>query len=86
MPLHQSGNYCFCPPLRKGHVVVQLPNVISMPNNVELELRIPAQQFVDLYQREGKRGTMTFMVFDTIHKNQKSETVAKSSGTIIGFD
>lgn len=39
----------------------------------------------DIYEKEGKLGTMVFQVFETIHTNQKGEIVAKSHGTNIRY-
>ena len=40
----------------------------------------------DVYEREGKGGKMAFFVFETVHKNQRDELVAKSRTTLISLD
>ena len=40
--------------------------------------------FVDVYEREGKTGKMTFMVFEKTLNNQEGNLVAKYRGTVIG--
>ena len=39
----------------------------------------------DVYEREGKAGKMLFFIFETIHKNQLDEVVAKSRSTLINY-
>lgn len=43
-------------------------------------------KFADVYMREGKAGKMIFQVFETIHRNQRGEIVAKSRGTLINLE
>ncbi len=41
---------------------------------------------VDVYERQSKSGEkMTFLIFDSIHKNQRGEAVGKSRSTIINM-
>ena len=42
-------------------------------------------KFARVFEREGKAGKMVFMIFETTHKNQKGEIVAKSHGTLISY-
>ena len=42
-------------------------------------------KFSEVSEREGKLGTMVFQTFETTHKNQRGETVAKSRGTVISY-
>ena len=42
-------------------------------------------KFANVSEREGKLGIMVFMVFETTHKNQRGEIVAKSRGTLISY-
>lgn len=41
------------------------------------------QRFVELREREGKKGTQLFVVFEHIFTNQKGETVAKGKATYL---
>ena len=43
-------------------------------------------KLADVYEREGKGGKMAFLIFETTHKNQKDELVAKSRTTLISLD
>lgn len=43
-------------------------------------------RFADVFEREGKTGKMAFLVFETLHRNQKGEIVAKSRGTLINLE
>lgn len=42
-------------------------------------------RLVDIYEKEGRVGTMVFEVFEAVHINQKGEVVAKSNCTIIKY-
>ena len=43
-------------------------------------------QFTHLHEREGKTGKMLFLTFETTHKNQKGEVVAKSRATGVNLE
>lgn len=43
-------------------------------------------KFVDLREREGKSGKMAFLTFETTHRNQRDEVVAKSRTTLISLE
>ncbi len=42
-------------------------------------------KFADVVQEEGKKGTKTFLKFETTHVNQRGETVAMSRSQILKF-
>ena len=42
-------------------------------------------KFVDLQERQGKSGRMAFLTFETTHRNQRDELVAKSKTTLINI-
>ena len=42
--------------------------------------------FSDLREKDGKTGKMFFLTFETTHKNQHDETVARSRGTLINLE
>ena len=40
---------------------------------------------VDIYEREGKAGKMLFIVWESVYKNQKKDTVARVRSTLIRY-
>ena len=43
-------------------------------------------RFADLREKDGKTGKMLFLTFETVHKNQHDDVVAKSRGTLINLE
>ena len=75
---------------------VPLPFSRTVDGSGEIEFYLPIRprdkiiastKFVDLKEKEGKSGNkMLFVSFETLHKNQKDELVAKSRATIINME
>ena len=40
-------------------------------------------RFKDIYQRDGKSGTMVFVVIEDLYSNERSEPLLKTTNTLI---
>lgn len=47
---------------------------------------VSTTKLVDVRVKDGKTGRMVFVSFETIHRNQKNEVLAKSKATIINLE
>ena len=74
---------------------VPLPFHRTVDGGGEIEFYLPIKpgdkiiaytKFVDLREKEGKSGKMLFVSFETLHKNQRGEMVAKSKATVINME
>jgi acyl dehydratase len=74
---------------------VSLPFPRTVDGGGEFEFYLPIRpgdkitactKFVHLKEKDGKSGKMLFLSFETVHKNQRSEIVAKSRATIINME
>lgn len=45
-----------------------------------------SSKLVELREKQGKSGKMLFLTFETLHKNQRNELVAKSRGVTINLE
>lgn len=71
-------------------VPVPCPRLLNGGNQVEVyQLARPGDRirakskYVDIYQKEGKSGTLVFILVETVYCNQKGETLLKSLQTHI---
>ena len=71
-------------------IPIPLPRLLNGGNQVEVyQLARPGDRirakskYVDIYQKEGRSGTLVFILVETIYGNQKGETLLKSLQTHI---
>lgn len=69
-------------------VPIPLPRILNGGNQVEVyQLARPGDRirakskYVDIYQKEGRSGTLVFALIETVYVNQQGETLLKAVQT-----